>query len=284
MTDSELSNLNKEILALAPDRERINERLLAYSKQKGECVPLFTVLPPHPDYFAMQGGCSDGKDLFIAFVRWEKDGESWKIDRGTIVTRVDAKTGEILQKSENLVLHHSNDIVYLPHKNELVVVHNRPCRNRISILDATTLSLKEERVLERDIFSITYNPKRRLFAAGKSGGKHFVFFDEDFRPVRDFEAVETQYVTQGMTSDDDYIYFLQFHKNCIVKYDWDGNFCDYIPIGKDNQEPEHIEFLDGRMLVVFGAVKGAQKMAEVCEVRLTDTDKGVNNDKSNKNP
>ncbi len=271
MTTEELSALNEEILSLYPDRQKIHERLLSYSTKVGECVRLFTVKPPHPDYFCLQGGCTDGKNLYLAFTRWMKNGDGWDKDLGTMIVRVDAASGEVLQKSENLVLHHSNDFVYLPERKELIAVHNRPCRNTISVIDADTLTLKEDRVIERDIFSIAYNEKRRLFAAGKSGGKNFAFFDENFRPVRDFTGVETKYVTQGMTSDDDALYFLQFHNNCLMKYDWNGDFKEYIPLVKDTevlQEPEHLYFVNGRLLVTYGIRENGKPMAEVCEVHF----------------
>jgi len=55
-----------------------------------------------------------------------------------------------------------------------------------------------------------------------------------------FEVESTGYTTQGVDCDEKYIYFVQYNKNVVVIYDWDGNRVACIDLAISGCEPENI--------------------------------------------
>lgn len=238
-------NIKMGELAAARDWHGIEALLLPYGRTVGRCT---TVCSLYTDerFPVLQGGGTDGKYLYFAHMTWVKDG----IQTG-IIGKYDPETGKLLQKSEEMPIDHANDITYNDKTGLLVITHNAPNRSVISYVDPETLRYLGSRDIGYDIYCMSYNERRDQYAVGKSYGMDFALTDSDFVKLRDFTAVNTRYVTQGMTSDDDYLYFVLHRLPCIVKYDWDGNFVEYIPLDRKSDEPENIMFVGGRMYLGF---------------------------------
>jgi hypothetical protein len=58
-------------------------------------------------------------------------------------------------------------------------------------------------------------------------------------------------VTQGIGSDDNYVYCVLYEPNVIIVYDWYGNYVSIIELGTDffGQEPENISVIDDTIYV-----------------------------------
>ncbi len=254
----EHKKINEEIAALN-DRTATREYMMRYCARRGYCKHLFDI-GPFDDCIYLQGGGTDGKYLYLAFVTPKVDGH-----QDGIVVKVDQKTGDIIKKSERLAIDHANDITYNPRLNKILVVHNAPRTDLVTLLDPETLEFVETVKLPLKIFSMDYNAKRDRYVVGKSGGQNFATL-KDLTEIRhEYEAIHTRFTTQGVGSDDDYIYFVQHNKACLMKYDWAGNFVEFIPLmDVSGLEPENVCFINGRLYVSFNTfVDGRSAVYEV---------------------
>ena len=60
------------------------------------------------------------------------------------------------------------------------------------------------------------------------------------------------YVTQGVTSDEQYIYFVLYKSNVITVYDWEGNFVTLIELNVGDIEPENIAIVRHEIYISCG--------------------------------
>lgn len=188
------------------------------------------------NYKIMQGGCTDGKYLYMAM-----ENQTFASDNHhSYIYKYDLETMKQVARSEALQLDHSNDICYNPDTGMLVVVHNAPRRTKISFVDPETLSVTGTKNLSYEIFSIAYNGTRQQYVIGLSHGQNFMILDKDFNRVKMCTVQSTGYTTQGMECDDDFIYFIQYNKNVIVVYDWSGKRVNIIDVSLNSGEPENI--------------------------------------------
>ena len=255
--------ISAEILALDGDKVATEEKMMKYSYRKGTCKFLYNVGPfDDKKYKILQGGGTDGKYLYLAFVTSKKDGH-----QNGIIVKVDPKTGEVLKRSECLEIDHANDIAYNPRTNKLYVVHNVPNNDTLTALDPETLEFIETVKIPVRIFAMDYNYSIDRYVVGRSGGQNYTTLDPEFNIRHEYEAINTKYTTQGVTSDDDFVYFIQFKNSCIMKYDWKGNFHEYIPLDERTNEPENLCFIDGKLYACFNTFKdghlGAPAVYEV---------------------
>ena len=188
----------------------------------------------------MQGGCTDGKYCYFAI----NDGNV-----SAYIFKYSVEDWQLVARSEALPLDHSNDICYNPNTNELLVVHNAPNRDTISRIDPDTLELKETFKIRSNIFSMSYNQSRGQYVVGLSGGQDFAFLDTSFKVIKMYKANNTGYTTQGVESDDDFIYFVQYKENVIMVYDWDAKFVTRIDLSIQGVEPENISFIEGEFII-----------------------------------
>ncbi|MBO5270133.1 MAG: hypothetical protein J6B77_05065 [Clostridia bacterium] len=185
----------------------------------------------------IQGGCTDGTYLYVAF----NDGGSKNPNSISAIRKYHIATRSLVTTYENLKISHCNDMTFNPETNELLMVHNSPDREHISIYDADSLEFKEMITIDLDIYSIAYDPYEQCYWVGISYGYTFAKLDFDFQQVGDiYQGYESGYTKQGMDIDSKYIYFLQYGKNCIMVYDKSGAFVREIPLPKTNHEPENI--------------------------------------------
>ncbi len=196
-------------------------------------------------YRIMQGGCTDGKYCYFAM-------ENQTFPEGShrsYIYKYDVTTWELVARSEDLPLDHSNDICYNPDKHELIVVHNAPNRNIISILDPDTLTVKEKVKIKYQIFSMAYNQSRQQYVIGLSGGQNFALLDTEFKAVKTYTVNSTGYTTQGVECDNDFIYFVQYNQNVIMIYDWNGKLVTRVDMTLLGVEPENISLIEGEFII-----------------------------------
>jgi hypothetical protein len=178
------------------------------------------------------------------------------------IVKVDLQEKKIVKTSAPYSLHHANDMTYNPVENLLVVAHNAPHSNLISLLDADTLELLRTIPLPLDIYAIDYNAKRNQYAVGVSRTLYFTFLNADFTPVdssfcKANEQITKRYTKQGMCADDELIYFILWdgkHKheadfqNLITVYRWNGEFAGVIEFDVGIKEPENLSIVNGEIV------------------------------------
>ena len=196
-------------------------------------------------YRIMQGGCTDGKYCYFAMENQTFPEGSHK----SYIYKYDANTWELVARSEGLPLDHSNDICYNPDTKELIVVHNAPNRDTLSIVDPDTLTVKETFKIKYKIFSMAYNQSRQQYVIGLSGGQNFALLDTDFKAVKNYTVNSTGYTTQGVECDNDFIYFVQYNQNVIMIYDWSGKLVKRVDMTLLGIEPENICLIEGEFII-----------------------------------
>lgn len=201
----------------------------------------------------MQGACTDGKYGYF-FMEYQggtdENGNSNYANsetHDTVIVKMDMATCQPVKISEPLKLGHSNDGCYNPHTGELIVAYNGNDKKLIKIIDPETLTVKEEKRLPVNIFSITYNSVTRQYVVGLSGGRDFAILDESFNLV--VPRVSTDYseydrdviydyklgsnlLTQGIDCDSKYVYFVLSGRasvdgknvwiNYLLAFDYEG--------------------------------------------------------------
>ena len=207
---------------------------------------VFAEISKDGNYKVMQGAATDGTYLYYCI-------ENQALaEHESYIYKIDIATGKVVKRSKSLQLDHSNDMTYNPIRNQLVVVHNAPNRKLISFVDVTTLEKVETINIGREIFCMAYNEKRDQYVIGLSGGQTFCIVNSDFEFIREYSPVpSTGYTTQGMTCDDNFLYFAQSGANVIVVYDWDGYQVAIVPIEFTNIETENICIVGNDMYIGF---------------------------------
>ena len=207
---------------------------------------VFAEIAKDGNYKVMQGAATDGTYLYYCIENQALDAHE------SYIYKVDIATGRVVKRSKSLQLDHSNDMTYHPIRNQLVVVHNAPNRKLVSFVDVTTLEKVETVNIGREIFCMAYNVERDQYVVGLSGGQTFCVLDGNFEYIREYSPVaSTGYTTQGMTCDENFLYFAQSGANVVVIYDWDGYQVAIVPIEFTNIETENICIVGNDIYIGF---------------------------------
>lgn len=199
-------------------------------------------MAPHTDKngvkcHVVQGGCTDGTYIYIA----SNDGQSQNDQSISTVRKYSASTKTLIATYENLKISHCNDMTYNPETKEILMVHNSPDRQHVSIYDAETMTFKQMITLHLEIYSMSYDPYEQCYWVGISNCYNFAKLDFNFKQIGDiYEGYASGYTKQGMDIDSKYIYFLQYKNNCIMVYTKAGKFVRQIDLPKTAYEPENI--------------------------------------------
>jgi hypothetical protein len=214
-----------------------------------------------PTGTAGQGGYTDGKYYYQAFIK--RDKVSNEAENEVYIIKYDLEKGVKIQQSGPFKLNHANDITYNPKLGYFVVCHNNPNRYNVTYIDAETLEYVETIQLDYMIYSIDYNETQDRYVVGIAGGQNYRILDGNFKDVGTMgEYISTNrttgYVTQGVSCDDNFIYFILYRKNVIAVYDWDGLFVSIIEL-QNTGEPENISVTDDK--IYFGAWESDQRIS-----------------------
>ena len=182
----------------------------------------FITVPQRTDangvfYKIGQGSCSDGTYLYLLMNNDNKAGYFSSLHK------IDPRTGETVKIIDGIQSGSSNDITYNPNTKELIIATDNPDKNKIVIIDAETLTVKETKTLDLSLYCIAYDSARNGYWVGICKTYNFAFLDASFRQVG---ATVTGYnsglTKQAMEYDGEYLYFLQSAQNAIVICEPDG--------------------------------------------------------------
>ncbi len=156
--------------------------------------------PKQDGFTAAQGAATDG---VYAYVIMKDSSGDREVDR---VVKIDMATWTVVLESETFPLDHANDMTYDPEKKQLIVVNMYD--NLVSIIDAETLALVEQKKLPYGTWGVGYVDgagQYAFLAYGSPSG--LVIADKDFVPLRSSVLADTTgYVGQGMDADAKYAY------------------------------------------------------------------------------
>ncbi len=220
---------------------------------------LATMTAPDGDHTANQGGCTDGKYYYQAFI--DRDNASSEANNTSRIVKTDLATGKCVMISEKFMAGHTNDLTYNPKTNQILVANNKPNYTTITILDATTLKFIENVTIPNPIYSVTYSPERDIYFVGCSSSNNVRGITADFKlldqNIHIADPSTWGFTTQGIGSDDTFVYTVLYKSsgNVIAVFDWYGNYVGTIKItlksGSSTLESESIDVDDqGRILVV----------------------------------
>ena len=191
-----------------------------------------------------QGATSDGVSFYVI----NKNSS----DNQSILYKYDMETCKLKASSDVINTGHSNDMTYNPHSNIIVVSHGLKQGNRLTLVDARSLSVVSDITISIGASSIAFNPKKKLYAFSQ-GGKTLHFTDDEFNLIESFTRNEkTGHTAQGMGSDDRYIYFPMSgsRDNIIVVYDWDGSYVSTLVV-PTSRESETLFYSAGEYYMNF---------------------------------
>ncbi len=191
----------------------------------------------------MQGGCTDGKYLYMAMIN---AGHSVGQQEFAYIHKIDLETMETVMVSDAIPTDHSNDLTYVPATNEIYVNHCYEFPRINTVIDADTLKVKRQVEFPAGNNSISYSPKRDVFVYATR--TMFRIVDRETMRVPlgykyNYTPVDTPYTSQGSCVDDNYIYFVFYKENCIMVYDWNGEFVTKVEIDIKNEEPENLSII-----------------------------------------
>lgn len=195
--------------------------------------------------YAPQGGYTDGIYFYQAFIEMPVEATSneklEKTNRVLICTY--DMNGNIVEGKCKLIepddeegtgsLNHANDITYNSKRGCFIVSHAKPNRNQITCIDPTTMAVIETIEIDYEIISIDYHEDKDLYVVGLKGTQAFRILDANFHAITPaFEPTDKTvgYTTQGVTCDDNFIYFVLYKSNTVVVYDWKGQFVTLIDL------------------------------------------------------
>ncbi len=218
-----------------------------------------TMTAPDSSHTANQGGCTDGKYYYQAFIA--RDNASEEANNTARIVKTDLATGQRVMVSEKFSAGHTNDITYNPRTNQLVVANNKPYYTTLTILDATTLKFVKNVTIPNPIYSVTYSPERDIYFVGCSNSNNVRGITADFKlldqNIHIADPSTWGFTTQGIGSDDTFVYTVLYKSsgNVIAVFDWYGNYVGTIKItlksGSSTLESESIDVDEnGRILVV----------------------------------
>lgn len=224
------------------------------------------------DFFVMQGGCSDGKYVYLVL-----EGSSVLINgenhsKGHVVSKVDMSTWEVVAVSEPLSLGHGNGMCYNPNLDQLLIsmcndVTNTPDLDEskcVAFMDVNTLEVTEIRELDLAINSIDYNVKRDLYVVGiKGNSAAFAVLDPDFVELGWYPGNNCGLGSQDVDCDDNYIYVGNSGVTAmpgmeVVKvYDWNGEYLGIFRVDSVSEQEAMFNY-DGQYYITFYTGNGGR--------------------------
>ncbi len=202
---------------------------------------LIMELPVSEKYKYVQGGCCSDKYIYELL----SDGTE------SIVCVIDPKTWTEKFRTEPLSVAHGNDMCYNPATDEIMIVHNKPQRKKVSVFDAETMTFKRLVKLERKIFCMDYDADNNVYYAGESFTKLCTRFSSDLVAEESFEVTYEDATTQGMLYHDGKIFYVLYNPNMLRVYDTSGNYLGTYSLPITSGEPENAFFFDGAYYITY---------------------------------
>ncbi len=225
-------------------------------------------IPYDGNFKIMQGGCVTEKYAYMAVIN---TADYDLKDAGCYIYKLDSKTWKTVRRSGVIMSAHSNDITYIPEKNQIYVVHCYVNAKQITVLDADTLEFVETIYTDSGIYALDYHAPSKTFIGGQ--GKSGTIF---FRYAKDGKTlitagkitpISTQMITQGICRDDRYAYHVMYSTqnvepyNTILIYDIEKKTLAHrVRLSISDQEPENISIVDGVFYIGCNPRSGSVKL------------------------
>ncbi|MBO5293793.1 MAG: hypothetical protein J6B71_00885 [Clostridia bacterium] len=159
----------------------------------------------------VQGGCTDGTYYYYFMITNDS-----VTPTKCVILKYDHATQKLISTSNELTLGHANDAAYNPHNNTIVVAEGG---SSYHVIDPDTLTVKNTVTMSSG-WAISYNPQDRVYIIADNS--KFYIHNENFEyqksmtipggMLSDFESGGNM-GSQGLTSDDKYIYYLEYWQN-----------------------------------------------------------------------
>lgn len=203
-------------------------------------------------HWNMQGGCRGGGFAYYALNTGGDSAQSV-----TRIIKIDLDTWQVVQTGEDMYISHSNDMVYDPYNNRLIVSWCDIEPDKVGVVDPDTLKYKETLTVPQRHYSLGYSAERDRYVAGVSRTYDLAVLDGKFAPQYVLPGVEG-YIKQGIDCDGELIYFLHSVKgesglyvcNVVFVFDWDGKLVSRILVPYA-AEGENLFTLDDKLVCAF---------------------------------
>ncbi len=198
------------------------------------------------DYRVMQGGCTDGKYVYLILndPNGRMDGDEWV--PLSLLFKVDMDGWEIVKTSEPLEVDHANSITYNAKLGQLILAHGeshgKGAPNDISFLDPDSLEILDRRSLEQKIYAISYCEARDQYVVGIQGTPDLAVLDAEFDETDYFEGHKVL-GNQNIDCDEKYIYVgnsgvgtKRAGTEVVKVYGWDGAYKGIFRLGSVSEQ------------------------------------------------
>lgn len=191
-------------------------------------------------YDTMQGGCSDGKYMYLILLN--------KIKKRCKIAKVSIKTKRVVKISQPLKLNHGNGLAYNPDTKRIVVTHAEGNRRAISEISKNSLRLVTTHYIYapstlpgatasqlrayQGFGSIAYSSKEDVYVCLLYKSHNIVLLDENFRMIKYiplskkkgqiYQCVEV--VGDSILIGESYGSTKAKSYNILSTYNWDGQY------------------------------------------------------------
>jgi sugar lactone lactonase YvrE len=215
----------------------------------------------------VQGGCTDGTYYYVGLNSGVKT-----LDSISAIHKYEIATGKLVKTYEGVKASHCNDMVYNHDTHELLIVHNQPDREHISVFDPDTLEYKRTITVDHEIYGLAYDPYEGCYWVGISHGFTFARLDLDFKTVAVYDSPETGYTHQGIDSDDKYVYLVKYNSNAIMVHRKDGSYVREIPLPVTSNEAENIFHIGDTLYVGYYKPSAGGMLYKLSFETVSDTE------------
>jgi hypothetical protein len=196
----------------------------------------------------VQGGGTDGTYAYVALVNGNNDAAT-----KSVILKFDPKTWDIVQTSDILLLQHANDITYNPNLKSLVVACCEPNTRKIVYVNPDTLAETGSASLRTPTYCLAYDQELDCYWTARDLYYAAVPASNLKKVLSAGKHDTTGHITQGMTVDEKYLYFVLYKENCMMIYDKETGKQTVVGLSvpASEGEPENLFWIDGEMYIVF---------------------------------
>lgn len=240
-----------DTLVTAPEKNTF-EGIMSSKKMIAAAIDNKRVQPAINGFTATQGAATDGTYFYIVL---KKNVNGLETD---IIVKRRMDDWSLVAVSEELPLHHANDMCYNSRENILVVPSM--VGTTLSIIDPDTLTLLRQvnATVDGTPYAIAYNAQRDRYCIA-AGGKLNIC-DTEFKCVSTLDMQSTTgYIGQGMDADDTYIYMPLSRDsskgtddNIIIVYTWQDGFKRIVHLATP-MESETLMNWEGKYYINFNS-------------------------------
>ena len=192
----------------------------------------------------VQGGCTDGTNLFVVMNDGKSGGKS-------AVIKYRLSDMKLLKTYKNLSFGHGNDVTYNEKTGQLVITESSPNGHNLHLYNAADMTFVKTVTLEKSVYAIAYDAAEDAYYAGISGTTDILRLDADFAITAQYTGGGEGYTKQGLDIVNGKLCFLRHKENCVEVYEKDGTFVETVDLPTDALEPEFLCHVGGDYYVGY---------------------------------